>query len=94
MRTKSSFLGRTKSPKDLLDNVPGHCEPEPWPPLEAAEEKRRLGLLLKWHFFQRRNGVTLRSTSIETEDLNGEEEVVDIIHGTVFVMGTARKYKK
>ena len=67
---------------------------EPWPPLEAAEEKRRLGLLLKWHFFQRRNGVTLRSTSIETEDLNGEEEVVDIIHGTVFVMGTARKYKK
>ena len=65
----------------------------PWPPLlEAAEEKRRLGLLLKWHFFQRRNGVTLRSTSIETEDLNGEE-VVDIIHGTGFVMGTARNTK-
>lgn len=69
LRTMSSFRGRTNSPKDLLDNVGS-----------GPLEKRRLAAmpelqLLKWDFFQRRKGVTLRSTSIEAV-LNGGTGVI------------------
>ena len=58
----SSFRGRTKSPSDLLEKVG-----------MGPEEYLRLELWLKWDFFHLRNGVTLRSTSMEAEDLKGDE---------------------
>ena len=69
-KTKSNFLGVTNSPRDLLDRVPA-------PAGRGPEEYLLLVLWVeKCDFFQRRNGVTLRSTSIEWDGLNGEAEVI------------------
>ena len=69
-KTKSNFLGVTNSPRDLLD-----LRFVPEPAGKGPEEYRLLVQLWveKCDFFQRRNGVTLRSTSIEWDGLRGQE---------------------
>ena len=76
-KTKSNFLGVTNSPRDLLDL---RFVPEP-----AGKGPEEYLLLVLWvekcDFFQRRNGVTLRSTSIEWDGLRGQDagEVIFLI---------------